>query len=102
MEPSVTGDRIFIRDVTYFQLTKINSRDKQFVFTTTSCNGSSPTAIIMWYQSITAHSSTPGIYVHPYYFFRTESNYPKGLSSGNDTNTTKHYLPAKYSTTLSE
>ena len=66
------------------------------------CHGSSPKYIRMWYQYITIHSATHGIYVHPYYFFVPEANYSKGLSSENDTNTTKQDLPEKYSTILSE
>ena len=38
-----------------------------------SFNGTSPTAIIMWYHYVTIDSVTHGIYVHPYYCFRPEA-----------------------------
>ena len=67
LENPVTGDRLFTRDGTYFQLIKQDAaRDKQFVFTTHFCHGSSTTVIRMWYQCVTIHSATYGIYVHPY------------------------------------
>ena len=91
MEPPVTGDFLFTRYGTNLQLIKQDAEiDKQFLFTITSCNGSSTTDIIMWYQSITIYSATHGVYVHQYYCFRPEANDPKGLSAVNDTNTTKH------------
>ena len=103
MEPPVTGDFIFTMDGTYFQLIKQDSaRDKHFVYTMNYCHGSSTTDIIMWYQSVTIHSETHGIYVHPHYCFRPEETYSKIFSAGNDTNTTKHDLPEKYSTTISD
>ena len=99
----VTGDRIFTKDVIYFQLIqKYAERDKHFVSSTTYCFGSSHNAIRMWYQYVTIHSVTHGIYVNTYYWFRPESNDSKVFSYGNDTNTTKHDLTAKYSTILSE
>ena len=56
----------------------------------------------MRYQSVTIHSVTHGIYVHPYYFFIPEANDSKVFNAGNETNTTKHDLPAKYFTIISE
>ena len=67
-----------------------------------SCSVSYPTDIKMWYQYVTIHYSIHEIYVHPYYFFRPESNDSKGFSDGNYINTTKHKFPEKYSTILSE
>ena len=55
----------------------------------------------MWYQSFTIHYATHGTYVHTYYCFRPEASVSKVLSARNDTNSTKHELPAKYSTILS-
>ena len=56
----------------------------------------------MRHQYVTINYATHGIYVHLYYFFITEANDPKIFSAGNDTNATKHDLPEKYSTMLSE
>ena len=98
----VTRYCIFTRDGTYFQLIKQDaSRYKRFVSTILFCCGSSPTSIRMWYQSVTIHSATHGIYVYTYYLFIPEVNYFKGISTRNDTNRTKHDLPEKYSTMLS-
>ena len=54
----------------------------------------------MWYQSVTINSATYAIYLHTYYCFRPEANDSKVFSAGNDTNTIKHGLPAKYSTMI--
>ena len=94
LDPPVTGDHLFTRDGNYFQLIKQDAEiEKHFVSTMTSCHVSSTNTIIMWYQSVTIHSATHRIYLHPYYCFRTESHYPKGFSYVNDPNKTKHDLP---------
>ena len=68
LEPTVTGDRIFTRDDTYLQLTKQDAaRDKQVLYTINYWHGSYTTAIRIWFQSVTIHYATHGIYVHPYY-----------------------------------
>ena len=103
MEPPVTGDFLFTRYGTNLQLIKQDAeRYKHFLFTMPYCCASSPTAIRVWYQSVTIHSLTHEIYVHLYYCFRPEANYPKVFSAVNDTNTNKHDLPGKYYTMLSE
>ena len=103
MEPPVTGGRLFTRYGTYLQLIKrYAARDKQFLSTMPSWRGSYPTYIGIMYHSVTIHSATHGIYVHPYYCFRPEIDYSKLLCAGNDTITTKHYVPGKYSTMISE
>ena len=90
MDPPVTGGRLFTRDGTYFQLIRKDSpRLKKCIYTIPSCCGSSPTAIIIWYQYVTIYSATHRIYVHPYYCFKPEAYDSKGFSSGYDTNTTK-------------
>ena len=67
LEPPVTGYRIFTIDGTYFQLIKqYYERDKHFVSTMHYCHGSYPTDIRTWHQLVATHSSTHGIYVHPY------------------------------------
>ena len=67
LDPPVTEEHIFTRDGTYFQLIKqYAARYKQFVSTMPSFHGSSPTAIEIWYHSVTIHSATHGIYVHSY------------------------------------
>ena len=84
MEPPVTGYLLFNRDGTYFQLIKQDdARDKWFVSTMPYFHGPSYTAIRMWYQSVTINYTTYGSYVHPYYCFIPETNYPKGFSAGN-------------------
>ena len=103
MEPSFTGDRIFTRDGTYFQIIKqYFSRYKKFVSNMPSCHESSPTDIRMWYHYVTIKYVTHGIYINPYYCFIYEANYSKVFSAGSDTNTTKHYLPEKIITMLPE
>ena len=81
IEPPFTGYHILTRDGTYFQLIKQDAaRDKQCVSTMPYCRKSSPTDVIMCYQSITIHSTTHVIYVYPYYYFRPEENYYKLFS----------------------
>ena len=82
LEPPVTGDRLFTRDGTYLKYIKQDSaRYICFVSTMTSCHGSSPTAIIIWYQYVTIHYAIHGIYLHPHYCFIYETNNSKGFSN---------------------
>ena len=84
LEPPVTADRLFTRDGNYFQLIKkYSARDQQFVSTMTSCHGSYPFGIRMWYQYVTIHSETHVIYLHPQYCFIPKANNSKGFSAGN-------------------
>ena len=77
-EPPFTGDCMFTRDGTYFQLIKQDSaRDKHFLSNMTSCHGSPTTYIRICYQSINIQYATYESYVHSYYCFRPEENYSK-------------------------
>ena len=65
VETPVTGYRLFTRDWTSFQMIKQDTAiDKKKLYTMPYWHGSSPTTIIMWYQSVIIHSATNGIYLH--------------------------------------
>jgi hypothetical protein len=68
--------------------------EKSFVANTPRLLGETPDLIRSWYNQLTEHAKSYGIYIHPYYCFRKNTGSARGFTCGDDSDTEQFDLPA--------